>query len=149
MKRRSSWTLVFQGDSLHHAICIADINIRSHDKGIKRFSPETVGAQGEMLGDGVDAESAQPTWGWCWTQSSRGEQTRNQPAWKIIPKETWCRCAAALNPGLPAKSCLKETERSPMGQTKHVSDWLDYSLWRKNTEKPWYFAILYRKTLVC
>ena len=26
------------------------------------------------------------------------------------PKETWCRCAAALNPGLPAKSCLQESK---------------------------------------
>ena len=34
-------------------ICIADINIRSYDKDIKRFSPETVGAQGGVLGDGV------------------------------------------------------------------------------------------------
>ena len=34
-------------------ICIADINIRSYDKDIKRFSPETVGAQGVVLGDGV------------------------------------------------------------------------------------------------
>ena len=41
-------------------ICIADINIRSYDKGIKRFSPETVGAQGGVLGDGVNAESVQP-----------------------------------------------------------------------------------------
>ena len=29
-------------------------------KDIKGFSPETVGALGEMLGDGVDNESAQP-----------------------------------------------------------------------------------------
>ena len=36
-----------------------------------------------------------------------------------------------------------------MGQTKHVSDLLDYSLRRKNTENPWHFAILYRKTLGC
>ena len=35
------------------------------------------------------------------------------------------------------------------GQTKHVSEMLDYSLWRKNTRKPWNFAILYRKTLGC
>ena len=34
-------------------ICIADINIRSYHKGIKRFSPEAVGAQGGVLGDGV------------------------------------------------------------------------------------------------
>ena len=44
---------IFQGDSSHHKICIADINIRSYDKDIKRFSPETVGAQGGVLGDGV------------------------------------------------------------------------------------------------
>ena len=49
-------------------ICIADINIRSYKvsrgsadtrihkriiRDIKRFSPEAVGALGEMLGDGV------------------------------------------------------------------------------------------------
>ena len=43
---------IFQGASLHR-ICIADINIRSYDKDIKRFSPETVGAQGGVLGEGV------------------------------------------------------------------------------------------------
>ena len=41
-------------------------------KGIKRFSPETVGAQGGMLGDGVQVESAQPRVEKL-TQSSRGE----------------------------------------------------------------------------
>ena len=35
------------------------------------------------------------------------------------------------------------------GQTKHTSEMLDYSLWRKNTRKPWNFAILYQKTLGC
>ena len=39
----------------------ADINKRSWIKRYQDDSPETVGAQGEMLGDGVDAESAQPT----------------------------------------------------------------------------------------
>ena len=35
----------------------------------------------------------------CWTKATRSEQTRNQPAWKTIPKKTWCRCAAALTMG--------------------------------------------------
>ena len=34
-----------------------------------------------------------------------------------------------------------------MGQTKHVSDSLDYSLWRENTENLWDSAILYPKLL--
>ena len=34
-------------------ICRADINVRPYHKGIRRFSPEAVGAQGGVLGDGV------------------------------------------------------------------------------------------------
>ena len=33
-------------------------------KGMKGFPPETVGALGEMLGDGVEVVSAQPTVRW-------------------------------------------------------------------------------------
>ena len=41
------------------AICIADIRIhKDHGKRYQGFLPETVGAQGGMLGDGVDVESA-------------------------------------------------------------------------------------------
>ena len=45
--------LVFQASL--HTICIADIYIRSYHKRYKeeRFSPEAVGAQGGVLGDGV------------------------------------------------------------------------------------------------
>ena len=53
------------------------------------------------------------------------------------------RICAKLNP----RSCLKGLKSFLKGQTKHVSEMLDYSLWRKNTRKPWNFAILYRKTL--
>ena len=45
--------LYISGASLH-MICIADINIRSYDKRYQGFLPETVGALGGMLGDGVD-----------------------------------------------------------------------------------------------
>ena len=36
----------------------ADIDKRSYNKSYQEDSPETVGAQGGMLGDGVDVESA-------------------------------------------------------------------------------------------
>ena len=38
----------------------------------------------------------------------------NKPKTNLLERqskrETWCQCAAALNPGLPSKSCLKETK---------------------------------------
>ena len=38
----------------------------------------------------------------------------NKPKTNLLDRqskrETWCRCAVALNPGLPSKSCLKETK---------------------------------------
>ena len=40
------------------AICIADRIHKDHGKRYQGFLPETVGAQGEMLGDGVDVKSA-------------------------------------------------------------------------------------------
>ena len=63
-----------------------------------------------MLGDGVvDVESAQPREGWCWP-NLKGQINQRPTCLKDNPKETWCRCAAALNPGLPAKSCLQESK---------------------------------------
>ena len=47
-------------------------------KGIKRFSPETVGALGGMLGDGV-ASLHNLEWGGV-DPSSRRDKTRDQPA---------------------------------------------------------------------
>ena len=55
-------------------------------KGIRRFSPETAGAQGGVLGDGVHVvhvESTQPRVR-SWTKAPRREWTRNQPAWTTI-----------------------------------------------------------------
>ena len=49
--------LVFQGDSSTRS---AQADIHKRSKGIKRFLPETVGALGGMLGDGVRVESVQP-----------------------------------------------------------------------------------------
>ena len=79
---------IFQGASLH-MICIADIRIhKDHGKRYQGFLPETVGAQGGMLGDGVDVESASLhnlEWGGV-DLNPQGVKNRNQPAWKTIPK---------------------------------------------------------------
>ena len=89
MKRRSAWSLVYFILLLSCAICIADIRIhKDHGKRYQGFLPETVGAQRGMLGDGVDVESASLhnlEWGGV-DPSSRRDKTRDQPAWKTIPK---------------------------------------------------------------
>ena len=69
-----------------------------------------------MLGDGVvDVESAQPREGWCWP-NLKGQINQRPTCLKDNPKETWCRCAAALNPGLPARPCLQEMKSSSMAK---------------------------------
>ena len=81
MKRRNTWSLVYFRRFAPYDLR-KQIYIKDHDKkDIKRFLLETVGALGGMLGDGVHVESVQPRVRRCRTQSSRGEQTKDQPAW--------------------------------------------------------------------
>ena len=78
------------------------------------------------------------------TQSSRGVNQK-PTCLNDNPRETWCRCASALNP----TSCLKASKSSQTCQTKHELNHFDFSLWRSCNRKPCHFAILYRKTLAC
>ena len=66
-------------------------------------SPETVGAQGGVLGDGVIELHNLQAGGDEPKLKGRINQT-NLLDMNDHPKETWCRCASALNP----RSCLKE-----------------------------------------
>ena len=81
----------------------ADINKRSYNKSYQEDSPETVGAQGGVLGDGVIELHNLQTGGDEPKLKGRINQT-NLLDMNDHPKETWCRCASALNP----RSCLKE-----------------------------------------
>ena len=114
----------------------ADIDKRSYNKSYQEDSPETVGAQGGVLGDGViellnlQGGGDEPKLkGWT-NQTNLLERQHNS-------KETWCRCASALNP----RSCLKGVKSSAyMGQTKHVSVLLDYSLCWKNCYRETFYS---------
>ena len=91
----------------------ADINKRSYNKSYQEDSPETVGAQGGVLGDGVIELHNLQAGGDEPKLKGRINQT-NLLDMNDHPKETWCRCASALNP----KSCLKGLRRFSKGQTK-------------------------------
>ena len=107
-------------------------------KGIKD-SPETVGAQGGMLGDGVDVESASLhnlEWGGV-DLNLQGVKNRNQPAWKTIPKESWCRCAAALTMGYQLNHVCNKPKAFELERTQHdVITWLFHFEETLNTGKP-------------
>ena len=91
---------IFQGASLH-MICIADIRIhKDHDKryqGLTRDSWCTRGNAGWRSGFTLSLNNLE--WGgldqklkeWMKPETNLLERQSN-------PKETWCRCASALNP---------------------------------------------------
>ena len=89
-----------------------------------------------MLGDGVRIESARPTGRWCWTKTTRGEWTRNQPAWKTIPKGTWCRCASALTPDHVWKDWKAFQKAKPNTFQKNIVTLLDLERKEDSMPKP-------------
>ena len=79
--------LVFQGDSSTRS---AQADIHKRSKGIKRFLPETVGALGGMLGDGVHVESVQPRVRCCWSKA----QGVNKPKTNLLERQSQKRLGA-------------------------------------------------------
>ena len=134
MIRRSSWSLVFHGDSSHHKICMADINIRSYDKDIKKVLTRdswcTRGSAGWRSG-----RTSQPRERWWWSKPSRGE-TEDQPACKTIPKESWCRCAAALTMGYQLNHVWKNQKAFQKAKPNCTSYHFAISLERIVTGRP-------------
>ena len=66
-----------------------------------------------------------------------GEQTRNQPAWKTISKESWCRCAAALTMGYQLNHVCNKPKAFELERIQHdVITWLFHFEETLNTEKP-------------
>ena len=153
-EERSSWRLVFHGASSQHTICRADIRIHKTSCkvsiGLTRDSWCTRGNAGWRSSR---VESEQPRVRWSWPKAQGVNETRNQPAWKRIPKGTWCRCAVAPNLGLPSTSCLQEIKsswtRKDWTQLYHFDHFTLKELWSWNTKNLKTQPILYQKTLAC
>ena len=98
-------------------------------------SPETVGAQGGVLGDGVvelhnlQGGGDEPKLkGWT-NQTNLLEQQHNS-------KETWCRCASALNRELPDHVWKNPKALTSKELDTILSLWLFHFEERIVTEKP-------------
>ena len=89
--------------------------------------------QGGSAGRGVCSLRATPIERWCGDETLRGRENQRPTCLNDNPKETWCRCASALNP----RSCLKGTKAFPRAKpnTRFIT-WLVHFEETLNTEKP-------------
>ena len=84
-------------------------NKRSYHKSYQEDSPETVGAQGGVLGDGVvelhnlQGDGAEP-------RLQKGRANQKPTCLKDTPERELVLMRCRAYPGLPAKSCLQQTK---------------------------------------